>query len=179
MGTGSEHVAVHCQQMRPSEVPVPILSPPLMPELRANPIVTARVRALNWLSSTSINQIPVETIRHEHDDAPAFFRDRRRCLKRLGAARRTPNLQHAQPHERIADPGRAGQIGMYLCGPTVYKPSHIGHMVGPVIFDAIKRYLTYCGYKVTWVVNITDVDDKLIVESRTRNMSMAAVGRPK
>jgi cysteinyl-tRNA synthetase len=67
----------------------------------------------------------------------------------------------------------AGQIGMYLCGPTVYKPSHIGHMVGPVIFDAIKRYLTYCGYKVTWVVNITDVDDKLIVESRNRNMSMA------
>ena len=66
-----------------------------------------------------------------------------------------------------------GQIGMYLCGPTVYKPSHIGHMVGPVIFDAIKRYLMYCGYKVTWVVNITDVDDKLIVESRTRNMSMA------
>ena len=66
-----------------------------------------------------------------------------------------------------------GQIGMYLCGPTVYKPSHIGHMVGPVIFDAIKRYLTYCGYKVTWVVNITDVDDKLIVESRNRNMSMA------
>ncbi len=65
-----------------------------------------------------------------------------------------------------------GKIGMYLCGPTVYKPSHIGHMVGPVIFDAIKRYLTYSGYKVTWVVNITDVDDKLIVESRNRNMSM-------
>ena len=51
---------------------------------------------------------------------------------------------------------------MYVCGPTVYKPSHIGHMVGPVIFDAIKRYLTYLGYEVTWVVNITDVDDKLI-----------------
>jgi len=35
-------------------------------------------------------------------------------------------------------------------------------MVGPVIFDTVKRYLTYLGYKVTWVVNITDVDDKLI-----------------
>src|SRR6202012_1807055 len=55
-----------------------------------------------------------------------------------------------------------GKVGMYLCGPTVYKPSHIGHMVGPVIFDTVKRYLTYLGYKVTWVVNITDVDDKLI-----------------
>jgi cysteinyl-tRNA synthetase len=61
---------------------------------------------------------------------------------------------------------RPGQVGMYLCGPTVYKPSHIGHMVGPVIFDAVKRYLTYLGYKVTWVVNITDVDDKLIVRAR-------------
>src|SRR5260221_14556621 len=67
---------------------------------------------------------------------------------------------------------KPGQLGINLCGPTVYKPSHIGHMVGPVIFDAIKRYLTYSGYKVTWVVNITDVDDKLIVESRNRNMPM-------
>jgi cysteinyl-tRNA synthetase len=38
-----------------------------------------------------------------------------------------------------------GKVGMYVCGPTVYKPSHIGHMVGPVIFDAVKRYLTYLG----------------------------------
>jgi cysteinyl-tRNA synthetase len=53
-------------------------------------------------------------------------------------------------------------VTMYVCGPTVYKPSHIGHMVGPVIFDTVKRYLTYLGYNVTWVVNITDVDDKLI-----------------
>src|SRR5579862_9563760 len=58
------------------------------------------------------------------------------------------------------------KVGMYVCGPTVYKPSHVGHMVGPVIFDAIKRYLTYLGYQVTWVVNITDVDDKLIVRAR-------------
>src|ERR1700704_64310 len=66
----------------------------------------------------------------------------------------------------------AGKVGIYLCGPTVYKPSHIGHMVGPVIFDVVKRYLTYSGYDVTWVVNITDVDDKLIVESTKRGMSM-------
>src|SRR5690606_10382729 len=66
-----------------------------------------------------------------------------------------------------------GKVGIYLCGPTVYKPSHIGHMVGPVIFDAIKRYLTYCGYEVTWVVNITDVDDKLIAESNARGIPMA------
>src|SRR5438270_11870906 len=57
-------------------------------------------------------------------------------------------------------------VKMYVCVPTVYKPSHIGHMVGPVIFDTVKRYLTYLGYKVKWVVNITDVDDKLIVRAR-------------
>ncbi len=68
-----------------------------------------------------------------------------------------------------------GKVGIYLCGPTVYKPSHIGHMVGPVIFDAIKRYLTYSGYDVTFVVNITDVDDKLINESNARGISMAAL----
>ena len=59
-----------------------------------------------------------------------------------------------------------GKVGMYVCGPTVYSPSHIGHMVGPVIFDTIKRYLVYLGYEATWVVNITDVDDKLIVQAQ-------------
>src|SRR3990172_769678 len=67
----------------------------------------------------------------------------------------------------------AGQVGIYLCGPTVYDKAHIGHMVGPVIFDAIKRYLTYSGYQVTWVVNVTDVDDKLIAESNKRGTAMA------
>ena len=69
--------------------------------------------------------------------------------------------------------GEKRPVGMYLCGPTVYKPSHIGHMVGPVIFDCVKRYLTYSGYDVTFVVNITDVDDKLINESNARHMAMA------
>src|SRR5438094_3587698 len=61
---------------------------------------------------------------------------------------------------------RPGKVGMYVCGPTVYKPSHVGHMVGPVVFDAVKRYLEYLGYQVHWVVNITDVDDKLIARAK-------------
>jgi cysteinyl-tRNA synthetase len=68
-----------------------------------------------------------------------------------------------------------GKVGMYLCGPTVYAEAHIGHMVGPVIFDTIKRYLVFCGYDVTWVVNITDVDDKLIASSLKRGISMFQV----
>ena len=68
-----------------------------------------------------------------------------------------------------------GKVGVYLCGPTVYDKAHIGHMVGPVIFDCIKRYLKYCGYHVTWVVNITDVDDKLINKANERGISMLDV----
>lgn len=70
---------------------------------------------------------------------------------------------------------RQGHVGIYLCGPTVYDKAHIGHMVGPVIFDCIKRYLTYCGYDVNWVVNITDVDDKLIKKANERGISMLEV----
>jgi cysteinyl-tRNA synthetase len=77
--------------------------------------------------------------------------------------------------KELLEPVVPGKVGIYLCGPTVYKPSHVGHMVGPVIFDAVKRYLTYSGYKVTLVINVTDVDDKLIAESARRNMSMAAL----
>src|SRR5438876_12049738 len=64
-----------------------------------------------------------------------------------------------EPFETV----EAGKVRMYVCGPTVYKPSHIGHMVGPVIFDTVKRFLVYSGYQVKFIVNITDVDDKLIV----------------
>ncbi len=67
-------------------------------------------------------------------------------------------------------PGDA--VTMYVCGPTVYKPSHIGHMVGPVIFDTVKRYLTYLGYQVKFVVNITDVDDKLINRAKEQNTTV-------
>lgn len=76
-----------------------------------------------------------------------------------------------EPFEPIHSP----HVGMYLCGPTVYAEAHIGHMVGPVIFDTIKRYLRYCGYDVTWVVNITDVDDKLIAKSRERGIPMSQI----
>jgi len=66
---------------------------------------------------------------------------------------------------------------MYLCGPTVYKPAHIGHMVGPVVFDTVKRYLTYNGYQVKFVINITDVDDKLINRARENKTTVEALAR--
>ena len=79
--------------------------------------------------------------------------------------------------KEVFEPVTPGKIGIYVCGPTVYKDSHIGHAVGPVIFDALKKYLTYKGYQVKLVINITDVDDKLINESQARGMSMADLAR--
>jgi len=70
------------------------------------------------------------------------------------------------------EPVHPGRVGMYVCGPTVYKPSHIGHAVGPIIFDTVKRWLTHQGYDVTWVVNITDVDDKLIAEAKAQRTTV-------
>ncbi|MEM1070209.1 MAG: cysteine--tRNA ligase, partial [Planctomycetota bacterium] len=77
--------------------------------------------------------------------------------------------------KEVFAPLRPPQVGIYLCGPTVYAESHIGHMVGPVIFDTIKRYLRYSGYDVTWVVNITDVDDKLIAKSLQRGIPVSQI----
>ncbi|MCA9255578.1 MAG: cysteine--tRNA ligase, partial [Phycisphaerales bacterium] len=72
---------------------------------------------------------------------------------------------------------KPGEVGVYLCGPTVYKPSHIGHAVGPVIFDVIKRYLMFKNFKVTWVVNVTDVEDKLIAEAEAQGRDMLELAR--
>lgn len=59
-------------------------------------------------------------------------------------------------------PLQPGQVGMYLCGPTVYDDCHIGHLMGPVLFDAVARWFTVRGYHVRLVNNITDIDDKII-----------------
>ncbi|MED1954842.1 cysteine--tRNA ligase [Brevibacillus centrosporus] len=55
-----------------------------------------------------------------------------------------------------------GKVKMYVCGPTVYNYIHIGNSRPAIVFDTLRRYLKYRGYEVTFVQNITDVDDKLI-----------------
>jgi cysteinyl-tRNA synthetase len=59
-------------------------------------------------------------------------------------------------------PLKPQEIKMYVCGPTVYDQPHIGHARSAYIFDVIRRYLIYRGYKVKFVRNVTDVDDKII-----------------
>src|SRR3954466_7372412 len=59
-------------------------------------------------------------------------------------------------------PMRDDGVGVYSCGPTVYGPAHIGNFRSFLFADLLRRYLEWSGYKVTWVVNITDVDDRII-----------------
>jgi cysteinyl-tRNA synthetase len=59
-------------------------------------------------------------------------------------------------------PLRPGELRMYLCGDTVYDFCHIGHARSKVAFDTVRRYLLHRGYKVIFVRNITDIDDKII-----------------
>jgi cysteinyl-tRNA synthetase len=79
--------------------------------------------------------------------------------------------------KEVFEPIQPGKVGIYLCGPTVYSKSHIGHMVGPVIFDTVKRYLAFNGFKVTFVVNITDIDDKIINQAKVENCSIEDLSR--
>ena len=64
-----------------------------------------------------------------------------------------------------------GKVSMYVCGPTVYNYPHIGNMRPVVIFDTLRRFLTYVGYDVTYVSNFTDVDDKIIKAAKEKNIS--------
>jgi cysteinyl-tRNA synthetase len=69
-------------------------------------------------------------------------------------------------------PLREGKVSMYSCGPTVYNYVHLGNLRAYIFVDMLKRYLTYRGYEVHHVMNITDVDDKTIRDSRRDGKSL-------
>ncbi len=60
------------------------------------------------------------------------------------------------------EPRQPGKVSMYVCGPTVYGPPHLGHGRFSLVFDVLRRYLRWSGMDVTYVSNITDIDDKII-----------------
>jgi cysteinyl-tRNA synthetase len=64
--------------------------------------------------------------------------------------------------KELFTPRIAGKVGMYVCGMTVYDYCHIGHARVMVVFDTVARYLRHSGYDLTYVRNITDIDDKII-----------------
>jgi cysteinyl-tRNA synthetase len=63
-------------------------------------------------------------------------------------------------------PLKPNEVKMYVCGPTVYDAPHLGHARSAYIFDVVRRYLTYRGYKVKFARNVTDVDDKIISKAQ-------------
>lgn len=93
---------------------------------------------------------------------------------------------YTRQNERF-EPLHKHLVGMYVCGPTVYGPPHLGHVRGPVVFDVLRRYLEFQGYKVRHVRNITDVghlvgdgdegEDKLSKQARLEHVEPMEVAQ--
>lgn len=79
------------------------------------------------------------------------------------------NSQSKQLEEFV--PLTAGQVKMYVCGPTVYNFLHVGNFRGPVVFNMVRNWLEHLGYKVTYALNFTDVDDKIINRAHELGMT--------
>lgn len=71
----------------------------------------------------------------------------------------------------------AGQVKMYCCGVTVYDYCHLGHARSYIVWDTIRRYLNWRGYKVHYVQNFTDIDDKILNRARQEHSSMESVAK--
>lgn len=72
-------------------------------------------------------------------------------------------------------PGEPGRVRIYVCGPTTYNFIHLGNARALVVFDTIRRYFLYKGYRVTYVQNFTDVDDKIIKRAHEEGMDPIAL----
>lgn len=83
--------------------------------------------------------------------------------RRLGSVGFMMRLYDSATKELVPLPQRdEGKVSMYVCGPTVYGPPHIGHGRSVLVYDVLRRYLQWLGLDVTFVSNITDIDDKII-----------------
>jgi cysteinyl-tRNA synthetase len=74
--------------------------------------------------------------------------------------------------DRPLEPLEAGHVRIYSCGPTVYGPAHIGNFRSFLFADLLVRHLRRSGLRVTWVMNVTDIDDKIIKGARTAGTSI-------
>ncbi|NFF60774.1 cysteine--tRNA ligase [Clostridium botulinum] len=73
-------------------------------------------------------------------------------------------------------PIKDGEVNMYVCGPTVYNYFHIGNGRTFLVFDTIRRYFEYKGYKVNFIQNFTDIDDKMIKKANEENITVKELG---
>jgi cysteinyl-tRNA synthetase len=85
-------------------------------------------------------------------------------------ALRVHNTLTRQKEEFV--PVQPGEVRMYVCGPNLYGPAHVGHAMSYIVFDTIKRYLRYRGYHVTHVQNFTDIEDRIIETAHSLGTSV-------
>ena len=131
--------------------------------------------------------VPAPAVRGEPDQRTArTIRPARptfAAVNPLSAPARQPPLvlyNTLTRQKAVFEPLVAGTVGIYLCGPTVYNEPHLGNARGPVVFDVLRRYLTFRGLTVRFVRNITDVghlesdadegDDKIAREARLKKL---------
>jgi cysteinyl-tRNA synthetase len=79
--------------------------------------------------------------------------------------------------KEVFKPRKGKNVNIFVCGPTVYDFAHIGHARSYVVFDVIVKYLRYKGYKVNYIQNITDVDDKIINRAKESNKDPQKLAR--
>ncbi|MEM4602172.1 MAG: cysteine--tRNA ligase [Nitrososphaerota archaeon] len=77
--------------------------------------------------------------------------------------------------EKLLEPAEQNLVKIYVCGPTVYDYTHLGHGRTYVVYDALKKYLALRGYNVVHVMNITDIDDKIIRRANETNRSWSEI----
>lgn len=82
---------------------------------------------------------------------------------KLSKAAQNLRLYNTASHKTsVFKPAKPGQVGMYVCGATVQSSPHIGHIRAAIAFDVVRRWMLRLGYKVTFVRNVTDIDDKIM-----------------
>ena len=74
-------------------------------------------------------------------------------------------------------PLRPGLVRMYVCGPNLYGPAHVGHALSYLVFDVIRRYLEYRGYQVRYVQNFTDIEDRIIETANAQGTTVQALAQ--
>jgi cysteinyl-tRNA synthetase len=78
----------------------------------------------------------------------------------------------------LFEPLQPGQVGMYTCGPTVWNFAHVGNLRAFMFYDLLRRHLQVCGYRVTHVMNITDIDDRILDEAMHAGVTISEYVKP-
>jgi len=86
------------------------------------------------------------------------------------------NIYDSQKREKVQFlPIAKNEVKIYVCGATVYDDAHLGHARSSIVFDLLRRVFVNLNYKVTFVKNFTDIDDKIILKMQSENKSLEEI----